>query len=195
MKSIAEIFRSYAILNERGVHVNGTDKESNHRYGQAYEELFRRYTAEDKYVSTRENITLMMEIGVADGSSLRAWRDIFPNATCVGMDIHHSDGAHGDRIEFHIGDATSQADCERVANGRLFDLIVDDATHHQKDLLRTLLYLWPFVKKGGMYVIEEFEHVTSLKRNIIELFPFAQIIGTCGPHCEDEPLVVLRKLL
>lgn len=202
MRSIAEIFRSYAILNAHGVHVNGTDKESNHHYGDAYDRILTipdatsdlSDTVKLRYpYSIRNDIKLVMEIGVADGACLRAWREVFPNALIVGMDIHHSDGAHGDRIEFRIGDATSKEDCDRTAAGRLFDLIIDDATHHQKDLLRTLLYMWPYVKPGGLYVIEEFEHVTSLRSNIKELWSNVEIIGTCGPYVQDEPLVVLRK--
>src|SRR5271166_3915885 len=106
MRSISEIFRSYAVFDADGRHVNGTDKQSNHSYGDAYETIIG---------SLRTEANLVMEIGVADGSSLLAWREVFPFATCVGMDIHHSDKAHGDRIEFHIGDQRSQHDCERVA--------------------------------------------------------------------------------
>lgn len=183
MQSIRDIFRSYAVLDADGRHTNGTDKESNHHYGDAYEQL----------LPSRLSVNLMMEIGVADGSSLRAWRDIFPNALCVGMDIHHSDRAHGERIEFRIGDATKQRDCEDAAAGRMFDVIVEDAAHHPGESLLTLMYLWPFVRPGGLYVMEEFYNVTSLRKNIIQLWPFAEIIGTCGPHIEDEPLVVFRK--
>lgn len=207
MRRIKEIMRSSAVLNSEGIHIGGSDRESNHHYGDAYELLFMEEVFNEVQItkyrkewmperrSTRQNVRLMMEVGVADGSCLLAWREIFPNATIVGMDIHHSDKAHGERIEFHIGDATNRADCERAAAGRQFDMIVDDATHHQKDLLRTLLYLWPSVKPGGLYVVEEFEDCAGLRHNIRELWPFAEIVGTCGPHVEDEPLIVFRKPL
>ncbi len=179
VKSVKEIFRSYGVLDSDGRHINGTDKETNHHYGDIYESLF----------LNRTRVELMMEVGIADGSSLLAWRDIFPNALCVGLDIHHSDKAHGDRIEFYLGDQRSQVDCERAAAGRKFDLIVDDATHQLEDTLRTLFYLWPFVKvAGGMYVIEEFPNVGALRDNITKLWPFVEIVG------DVEPLVILRKL-
>ena len=183
MRSIRDVFRSYAQLDASGRHVNGTDKCTNHNYSSAYESLF----------PDREAVRLMMEIGVADGSSLRAWREIFPNATIVGMDIHPSAMAHGERIEFYLGDQRSKEDCERAAAGRQFDLIVEDATHLLLNTLLTLSYLWPFVKPGGIYVVEEFADIGSLRGNITELWPYAEVMDTIGPSGGVEPLVVFRK--
>lgn len=207
MRSVADIFRSYAVFDAQGRHVNGTDKESNHRYGDAYEYILSVKEDVDlskiptqphikvtgQFRSIRPDVKLMMEVGVADGSSLLAWREVFPNATVVGMDTHHSDKAHGERIEFYIGDQCRKEDCDRVARNRLFDVIVEDATHCLIDSLRTLLYLWPRVRPGGVYVIEEFDNVGALRSNILELWPNAQIVDTIGPFGGVEPLVVLRK--
>lgn len=195
MKSVADIFRSYAVLDANGRHVNGCDKMSNHNYGEAYERILMRSIGSDgRYeVSMRDEVNLMMEVSIADGSSLCAWRDIFPYALCVGMDIHHSDRAHGDRIEFHLGDQRSKEDCERAAAGRQFDFIVEDATHQLPDTLLTLLYLWPFVRPGGLYVVEEFANVGALRNNITALWPNAEIVDTIGPFGGIEPLIVLRK--
>lgn len=190
MKSIAEILQSYAVFDADGKHVNGCDKMSNHNYGAAYELLF-----PGNGLVGREGVKLVMEVGVADGSCLHAWRDAFPNALVVGMDIHHSDKAHGERIEFHLGDQRSQQDCENVAAGCLFDLIIEDATHQIENTLLTLLYLWPFVRPGGLYVIEEFANVGALRGNIAALWPGAQVLDTVGPFGGVEPLVVFRKPL
>lgn len=208
MKSIAEIFRSYAVLDAEGRHINGTDKQSNHNYGDAYESLFMKRDESDtlewrkqghiilgpKYISTRNDVKLMMEVGVADGSCLLAWREIFPNATIVGMDIHHSDKAHGDRIEFYLGDQREKSHCERAASGRQFDLIIEDATHKIENTLLTFIYLWPFVKPGGLYVIEEFDNCHGMRAGIKALWPHAEVIDTVGPFGGIEPLVVFRKL-
>ena len=184
MRSVAEILHSYEVVDAEGRHINGTDKHGpNHRYGDAYESLF----------PDRSAIQLVMEVGVADGSCLLAWREVFPNATIVGMDIHHSDKAHGERIEFHLGDQRSQTDCERVTGCRKFDLIIDDATHLLEDTLRTLFYLWPSVKPGGLYVVEEFPNVGSLWNNIASMWPIAELVNTTGPSGGAEPLVIFRK--
>lgn len=182
MRTIKDIFRSHAVFDQQGRHVNGTDKQSNHNYGDAYECLF-----------DRVRVELVMEVGVADGACLRAWSEVFPNATIVGMDIHHSAQAHGDRIEFHIGDQRSKEDCERVARGRQFDLIIEDAVHKLDNTLLTLYWLWPHVKPGGLYVVEEWDGVD--RNRITSLWPSAQIINTAGPFGGIESLVVFRKPL
>lgn len=192
MRPIRDILRSYAVFDSEGRHTNGTDKESNHRYGDAYEKLiadnFSRGPA-----SPRAVVKLVMEVGVAGGECLLAWREVFPNALIVGMDVQPSARACGERIEFHLGDQRSQTDCERVTGGRLFDLIIDDATHLLEDTLRTFLYLWPHVRPGGIYVVEEFPNVGSLWSNIILMWPMAEIVHTTGPSGDAEPLVVFRK--
>ena len=224
MTSIKEIFRSYGVLDAQGRHVNGTDKETNHRYGDAYERLFSspdheanlclhdpdwshmRFCSECrsdtshfqqcsqfKWRSLRDDIKLMMEVGIADGSSLLAWRDILPNATCVGLDIHHSERASGERIEFHLGDASSYRDCDRAAMGRQFDFICEDASHQMCDSLATMFFLWPHVRPGGLYVIEEFYNVGEWRNNILALWPHAEIVDTVGPSGNTESLTVFRK--
>lgn len=192
MRPIRDILRDYAVLDAEGRHINGTDKQSNHNYGDAYDSLFRRWT--------RNDVRLMMEVGVADGSCLLAWREVFPNATIVGMDIHRSEKAEGigmgfppDRIEFHLGDQRSRADLERAVNNRRFDIIIEDATHKLADTLVTLYYLWPHVAPGGMYIVEEWDGAAGDRKNIQALFPGAGIINTIGPFGGNEPLVVFFK--
>jgi hypothetical protein len=193
VRTIKEIFRSHAVLNAEGKHANGTDKESNHAYGDAYKQII---TSLLKCGGTdpRLAVKLMMEVGVADGSSLLAWREVFPNALCVGMDIHHSDKSSGERLEFHLGDMRKREDCERAAAGRQFDFIVEDATHQLPDTLATLLYLWPFLRMGGLYVVEEFQDSASLRRSIIELWPFAHVVDVPSPFGGKEQLVVFEKV-
>lgn len=194
MRSIREIFRSHAQFDAEGRHVNGTDKQSNHNYGDAYEEIFT-YCATERRpaISGRKDVSLFMEVGVADGACLQAWKEVFPNAQIVGMDIHPSAQAVGDRIEFHLGDQRSKEDCERAAQGRKFDVIIEDAVHSLDNSLLTLFYLWPFVKRGGLYIIEEFDNVHGSLKNIRQLFPMADVIDTKGPFGGNEPLVVFRK--
>ena len=148
--------------------------------------------------TTRGDVKLMMEVGVADGSSLLAWSEVFPNARCVGLDVHIADRIAGGRYnntEFHLGDQRSREDCERAAAGRQFDFICEDATHVLENSLLTLLYLWPFVRAGGLYVVEEFANVGALRANVAALWPQARIVDTVGPSGGVEPLVVFRKPL
>lgn len=189
MKTVADIFRSYGVLDANGRHVNGTDKETNHRYGDAYERIIG-----IKRVSAK----LVMEVGIAGGASLLGWGDVFPYAHCVGLDIMpdaESMLRGYERMEFHVGDASKRENCERAAAGRQFDFICEDASHRAGDSLLTLLYLWKYIAPGGLYVIEEFYEVGALYNNIKQLWPFAEIVETQGPFGGIEPLVVLKKQL
>ncbi len=182
---VKDIFRAFAVLNELGHHVYGTDRESNHAYGDAYESLF-------PGPNDRVNVRLMMEVGVADGNSLLAWRQVFPNAVIVGLDRHAT--AFGntviDRMEFHLGDARVQRHCEAAAYGRQFDLIVDDASHQIGDIFLTLFWLWPFVRPGGIYVIEDLP--SQLCHRFASMIG-GEVVDTTGPFGGSEPLIVLRK--
>lgn len=204
MRSVADIFRSHAVLDADGRHVNGSDKMSNHNYGDAYESLFMYPETSRRFAeSSRDDVKLMMEIGVADGSSLLAWLEVFPNATIVGMDIHpaakvreeHNKKHHTEpsRLEFYLGDQRSKEDCERATASRQFDLIVEDATHQLEDTLRTLYWMWPSVRLGGMYIVEEWPNTD--RDRIKSLWPCAEVVDTQGPFGGVESLVVFRKLV
>ncbi len=185
MRPISEIFHSHEELDSSGRHIGGTDKHGpNHRYGDAYESIF---------MGGRHATSLVLEVGVADGSSLLAWQEIFPNAKIVGMDVHVAEKAIRAGIEFHKGDQRSQDDCLRVTQGRLFDVIVEDAMHTLDNTLLTLFWLWPSVKPGGLYIVEEWANIGNCRTNIMALLPNAEIVDTNGPFGGIEPLIVLRK--
>jgi uncharacterized NAD-dependent epimerase/dehydratase family protein len=60
-----------------------TDKGYHHTYEIPYQR---------ELESRRKDVKGVLEIGIYHGGSLKAWRDYFPNATVVGMDI--DDGSH-----------------------------------------------------------------------------------------------------
>ena len=191
MKSMKEIFDAHCQRDACGRHIGGTDKTSNHAYSEAYESIF----------PDRSAVKLLMEVGITDGSSMLAWREIFQGAHIVGMDIEPCSCERGPRLEFHQGNQKNKAECERAAtnNGaephRKFDAIVEDAYHSAENTLLTLFWLWPFVRPGGIYVVEEWADVHSCKANILSLWPFVEIVETQGPFGGIEPLTVFRKPL
>jgi hypothetical protein len=87
--------------------LHGTDKSSStHGYTRLYETHF---------ASRRPTVRRLLEIGVGGidsgrgyettegGQSLRMWRDYFPNAEIVGIDIH-AKAVSGPRLRFEQGD-------------------------------------------------------------------------------------------
>jgi hypothetical protein len=96
-------------------------------------------------------------IGATRAPSLEMWRTYFPNAQLFGFDIDDFSGVTIDRCTILQGDMSSRADLKRLASavGRSIDILVEDGSHvshHQQIALATL---FPHLKSGGIYVIED----------------------------------------
>ena len=126
----------------------GTDKATMHGYTRYYNELL---------ATWRHRPITLVEIGVDGGESIKMWSQYFtsPDTTIYGVDIHDKKGDLG-RGRFVLGDATQPNFIHDLVNltGPI-DIVVDDGSHfsgQQKDSLRLL---WPHLKSGGMYIVED----------------------------------------
>ena len=139
-----------------------TDKGDLHSYTETYEGLF----------ADRLNVWGVLELGIYHGGSLRAFRDYFPNAEIVGLDIHPQTMIHGEeRIHTICGNVREpKALLEAAQYLGSYTLIVDDASHLPIDQFQALKHLWPFVEKDGYYIIEDLD----LNRQ------GAQVLTTCS---------------
>jgi len=150
---------------------HGTDKgPMKHYYTRSYDSIFARM---------RNDKIKILEIGVADGASIKMWLDYFPNATIYGLDIldlkPKALGIKDKRFKFIRG---SQAD-EAVLDSILkecpeFDIIIDDGSHRPEDQQFTLTKMYPSIKVRGYYVIEDLnflcESETPKTVNLIQKF-------------------------
>lgn len=94
-----------------------------------------------------ENIKLL-EIGIQDGSSIKEWKTKSPSWDVWGLDIDPR--CAGDKIV--IG---SQEDKEVLKQFEGFDIVIDDGGHTWKQQIETFKQLFPTMKNGGLYVIED----------------------------------------
>ena len=135
----------------------GTDKApGEHGYTRHYARHLRR---------RRRSVECVLEIGIGDGvdpeaggNSLRMWRNYFPHAVIYGVDIY---------AKWFDGEAritTLQADqsdpdalLRTVIECPAFDLVVDDGSHVGSHIISTFGVLFPLVKPGGYYAIEDLE--------------------------------------
>ncbi len=108
--------------------------------------------------SYRDKPITFLEIGVQNGGSAMMWRDYLgPHAKIIGIDRDPKCRAleqHG--FEIWIGD---QADPEfwnsfKAVHPTL-DVVLDDGGHTMKQQLVTFEALWPVVKDGGVYIVED----------------------------------------
>ncbi|MGV9800274.1 class I SAM-dependent methyltransferase [Mycobacterium sp. NPDC003449] len=101
----------------------------------------------------------MLEIGVDRGGSLQMWRQYLPDATIVGVDISPKAAQYDDpgrNLHVRIGDQTDVAFLAGVLDefGQ-FDTILDDGGHTPKQMIRSFQYLFPRLKPGGVYLVED----------------------------------------
>lgn len=137
-------------LDEIGIRF-GTDKSSTgHDYLNFYERFF---------APIRNKSLKILEIGVFEGASLSVWEQYFPNATIVGADINISTVRFAkSRVQIEIADQSNLEDLVSLGTKYgPFDIVIDDGSHvwdHQITSLRTL---FPFVRNGGIYIIEDLQ--------------------------------------
>ena len=106
----------------------------------------------------RRQFTLL-ELGVWAGHSLEMWRDAFPRATIIGIDLNPPDLHLGRRVHIVRGDQADAALMKRVRDNHAakgFDVIVDDASHIGVTTARSLQVLYSdHLRPGGLYCIED----------------------------------------
>ena len=113
----------------------------------------------------------MLEIGLGCGmstgpsGSIKMWRKLFPSSEiwvaewmekCLKAEVRagHLEGINtltGDQ-----GDATIVQEWV-VASGGNFDVIIDDGSHRNKHIKVTFDTLWPALRSGGLYFIEDLQ--------------------------------------
>ena len=133
--------------------------------------LFKKYKCdkfEHGYSNVYENFFLklknkklkILEIGVADGSSIKAWSDYFKKSTIIGIDIKKIDlkknKLNKKSINIYCG---SQIDETFISSLILkygkFDIIIDDGSHFPKHVIKTFDLLFQSLSKNGIYFIED----------------------------------------
>jgi len=126
-----------------------TDKRlAKHGYVRHYEEVFG---------SVRDRVQSVLEIGVDSGDSLRMWRDWLPSAQIIGIDNRAHSCVNEQRIRTIKGE---QQDLQlvpllRAAAPGGFDIVIDDGSHQSAHQIASFTNLFPLVKRGGWYVIED----------------------------------------
>lgn len=89
------------------------------------------------------------------GRSAAAWREYFSQAEIHVVDIEHKvntvDGVTLWRCS--QTDSTALRNISDGAGG--FDVIIDDASHVSSLTIRSFVILWPHLKPGGLYVVED----------------------------------------
>ena len=137
---------------------NGSNSRHCHPYTLFYKSLFGQ---------NREAALNIAEIGILEGSSLRMWKEYFPNASICGFDVDNNfllsfrNSEEGKSIPVSFMDvkcATSITTGLSAASswpGGMFDIIIEDTTHQIDDQIRVIQHAHSFLKPGGILIVED----------------------------------------
>ena len=129
-----------------------SDKVNHHGYEVVYEESLPQYRD--------RNITLL-EIGVEDGHSMVGWSRYFkhPEARFIGVKFRATlkEKLADPRMKIVSADQSKLEDLQAVAKHGPFDIIVDDGSHAVNHQELTFETLWPHLRPGGTFFIEDIE--------------------------------------
>jgi hypothetical protein len=119
------------------------------------------YAIYDRYFAefAGKSVTFL-ELGVHTGESLKVWASYFPNGTVIGLDLAET-GPDVSAYPNIVYESADQADCVRLEtickthapDG--LDLIIDDASHIGHSCATSYAVLFPHLKPGGLYIIED----------------------------------------
>lgn len=125
-----------------------TDKMDTHGFTEIYEHIFH---------PLRNQPLKILEIGVWKGGSLRVWHDYFSRAQIFGIDVFDTSFLNSERITTAVANQASREDLDAFIEsfGGDFDIIIDDGGHTMEQQQISLGHLFPHVKPGGYYVIED----------------------------------------
>ena len=137
------------------------------------------YTPIYELILKNRNISRILEVGIGTpeamshvkgykpGASLRMWRDYFPKAEIVGLDVSVASviDAADDRIRTILWDSKQ----ELAIDVGMFDLIIDDGSHKPEDQLATFNVLSKLIRPGSLYIIEDVDEWT-VKNNLLSLY-------------------------
>lgn len=120
-----------------------------HYYTKIYESYFREH---------KNKPLKFLEIGIFQGSSVRMWEEYFPKADLHFIDITYDYmRLQPTRASLHLCDQSKKGDLEALIEkiGGEFDVIIDDGGHYMDQQIISFETLFPHLKSGGLYVIED----------------------------------------
>jgi len=151
---LCELGRMYD-TDKSSQRANVTNTRHCHPYTLFYNSLFE---------TKREEQLNIAELGILEGGSLLMWRDYFPNSTIHGFDfnvdfLNKFKSKYNDKTRIILNQINVK-DGNNIKNvfyniGKQFDVIIEDTTHQFEDQIRVIQNIYPYLKPGGILIIED----------------------------------------
>lgn len=109
------------------------------------------------FAPLRDKPISLLEIGINRGGSVRLWEEYFFEASLYAIDVRQRCLREAsDRTTVDLVDQSNANALRAYAEKRGdFDIIIDDGSHMTGHQILTFDTLWPHVKPGGIYVVED----------------------------------------
>lgn len=135
-------------LNEIAMPLASDKAPWGHNYTPHYDRIFSPF---------RNDPIRMLEIGVNAGGSILMWLEYFLRAEVYGIDIVRNESINDPRYHYVKGDQGSRQFWSEFSadHSEPWDIVIDDGSHQSSHILVSFECLWPRVKLGGFYIIED----------------------------------------
>jgi len=131
-----------------------TDKNTLHSYLGLYQKLL---------INKKDNAKNVLEIGIAEGGSIKMWTEFFTNATIHALDIIHMDSVwdeikNNNKIVLYT--STDAYDdlffkTEFLNENKRFDVMIDDGPHTLESMLKFIRLYSKLMTDNGILIIED----------------------------------------
>jgi hypothetical protein len=156
----------------------------------------------------------LAEIGIFRGASIVAWRIFFSRARIYGFDIDmeamkyvkdlNLPGVFLDQMDATKTDSMESVFQRHMADGELFDVIIDDALHEVGQQAVTIRTCMNKLKQGGLLIIEDIfrsqDHADYLKvmEEVKDLISFSTFIlcehaDRYSPGWDNDKMLVMVR--
>lgn len=143
METLQKIFNE---IGHFGNDIGCNDKGGTHSYIETYEKLF---------LPFQKKCTLL-EIGIAQGDSIKLFDRYFENSHIIGCDLSiiFTPPVYKNKVSLIAHDATKPSFLNELGDAKL-DIVIDDGSHMEQDQVDTFNLLKGHMNKGGIYIIED----------------------------------------
>ena len=132
------------------------NKNTGHGFSKFYSKQLKHF--KDKKIK-------ILEIGSYAGASASAFAKYFPKSTIYCFDINISNFEYySNRLNVYGLDINNSKELKKIlkkintrTETQFFDIIIDDGSHYLSDILFSFKTFFKFLKKKGIYVIEDFK--------------------------------------
>jgi hypothetical protein len=157
---------------------NVTGSRHSHPYTLFYDSIFQ---------EKKDSELSIAELGILEGASILMWREYFKKAHIYGYEYDlglinsFKSKFNNERITLREMNVRSREQIRGAleSTGIQYDLIIEDTTHQFEDQIRVIENIYPYVKNGGMLIIEDIFKSYKEQDYIDRLQPILSLFQDC----------------